>query len=79
MTTYLLVIGLAIFLVALAFAGLAVKSFFRKDAKLTTCSGGTGNCGCQSAESCNTETESKHNHLRNMDVLNKNDLKKIHY
>lgn len=54
MSNILIVIGLAILFVGLAFAGLAVKSFFKKDATLRTCSGGS--CGCQtSADSCQTE------------------------
>ncbi|PRZ00499.1 hypothetical protein [Marinilabilia salmonicolor] len=54
MSNILVVIGLAILFVGLAFAGLAVKSFFKKDATLRTCSGGS--CGCHSsADSCQTE------------------------
>ncbi|MGQ1890298.1 hypothetical protein ACT29H_07625 [Thermophagus sp. OGC60D27] len=53
MSTVLIVIGISIVMVGLAVAGLAVKSFFKKDATLTTCSGGS--CGCSAgAESCET-------------------------
>jgi hypothetical protein len=48
MNSVLVMIGLAIFFVGLAFAGLALKSFFRKDATLTTCSGGS--CACHTGE-----------------------------
>ncbi|MFO8002261.1 MAG: hypothetical protein R6U46_13560 [Marinilabilia sp.] len=54
MNTILLLIGLAILFMGLAFAGLALKSFFRKDATLKTCSGGGGTCGCQSIDTCRT-------------------------
>lgn len=54
MSTVLIMIGMAILFVGLAFAGLALKSFFRKDATLTTCSGGS--CACKTAGSCSTET-----------------------
>ena len=57
MEPILIIIGLAILLMGLAFAGLAVKSFFKKDATLTTCSGGGGACGCHTANSCETERE----------------------
>lgn len=54
MSNILIVIGFAILFLGLAFAGLAIKSFFKKDATLKTCSGGS--CGCQSsADSCETE------------------------
>jgi hypothetical protein len=44
-------VGITILLVALAFAGLALKIFFKKDATLTTCSGGS--CACHAGtESC---------------------------
>ena len=51
MSSVLILVGLAILFMGLAFAGLALKSFFRKDATLHTCSGG-GDCGCHSVDSC---------------------------
>ncbi|MFW6043892.1 MAG: hypothetical protein ACOCPW_06000 [Marinilabiliaceae bacterium] len=56
MNTVLILVGLAILFMGLAFAGLALKSFFRKDATLHTCSGG-GSCGCQSVDACQTVEE----------------------
>jgi hypothetical protein len=54
MSNILIMIGISILFVGLAFAGLAIKTFFKKDASLKTCSGGS--CGCQSsADSCQTE------------------------
>jgi hypothetical protein len=56
MNSILVMIGLAILFVGLAFAGLALKSFFRKDATLTTCSGGA--CACNTGENgkgCNAD------------------------
>lgn len=53
MNTVLILIGITILFVGLAFAGLALKSFFRKDATLHTCSGG-GGCACRSEEACDT-------------------------
>lgn len=54
MNTVLVMVGIAILLVGLAFAGLALKSFFKRDATLTTCSGGS--CACHSGdESCSTK------------------------
>ncbi|MDK2840587.1 MAG: hypothetical protein PWQ17_92 [Anaerophaga sp.] len=53
MNTVLIMVGITILLVALAFAGLALKSFFKKDATLTTCSGGS--CACHAGtESCSS-------------------------
>ena len=57
MNSVLILVGLAILFMGLAFAGLAIKSFFRKDATLHTCSGG-GDCGCHSVDSCQTAEES---------------------
>ncbi|WP_198416688.1 hypothetical protein [Marinilabilia rubra] len=54
MSTVLIMIALAIVFVGLSFAGLALKSFFKKDATLTTCSGGS--CACKTAGSCSTDT-----------------------
>ena len=56
MSSVLILVGLAILFMGLAFAGLALKSFFRKDATLHTCSGG-GDCGCHSVDSCHTVEE----------------------
>jgi hypothetical protein len=54
MSNILIMIGLAILFVGLSFAGLAIKSFFKKEATLKTCSGGS--CGSHSsAENCETE------------------------
>jgi len=54
MSTILIMIGISIAMVGLAVAGLAIKSFFKKDATLTTCSGGS--CGCSAGvESCETD------------------------
>jgi hypothetical protein len=54
MSNILIMIGLAILFVGLSFAGLAIKSFFKKEATLKTCSGGS--CGCHSsADNCETE------------------------
>jgi len=47
-------IGMAILFMGLAFAGLALKSFFKKDATLTTCSGGS--CACKTADTCSTDS-----------------------
>ena len=55
MNSILVLVGLAILLMGLAFAGLALKSFFDKDATLTTCSGGGGSCGCHTDSSCATD------------------------
>ncbi len=53
MNTFLVLVGLAILLVAIAFAGLAVKTFFSKNSTiLTSCNGGGESCGCQVSEPC---------------------------
>lgn len=57
MKELLIVIGLAILFLLIAFAGLAIKSFFKKDAQLTTCSSSGGGCGCSAQHSCSTNTE----------------------
>ncbi|SFE63093.1 hypothetical protein SAMN05444380_1154 [Thermophagus xiamenensis] len=56
MSTILIMLVISIVLVGLAVAGLAIKSFFKKDATLTTCSGGS--CSCASGvESCELESK----------------------
>lgn len=60
MTQFLIVLGMAVIFVGLAFAGLAIKAAIKKGSQLTTCSGGStdGICGCGSnASSCSTTTE----------------------
>lgn len=56
MKELLIVVGLAILFLLLAFAGMAIKSFFKKDAQLTTCSSSGGGCGCTTQQSCSTNT-----------------------
>jgi hypothetical protein len=46
MTQFLIILALSILFVGLAFLGFAVKSFFKKDAQLRTCSGGSTEAGC---------------------------------
>lgn len=58
MKELLIVIGLAILFLLIAFAGLAIKSFFKKDAQLTTCSNSGGGCGCGAQQTCSTNAES---------------------
>jgi hypothetical protein len=59
MKELLIVTGIAIVLLILAVGGLAIKTFFKKDAQLTTCRGsGTGTgCGCVSNDACANPTE----------------------
>jgi hypothetical protein len=55
MTQFLVILALSVFLLCLAFLGLAVKTLFKKDGQLTTCSGGGSgeDCGCGTqASSC---------------------------
>jgi hypothetical protein len=59
MKELLIVTGIAIILLLLAVAGLAIKTFFKKDGQLTTCRGsgsGTG-CGCVTNEACASPSE----------------------
>ena len=55
MTQFLTILALSVFFILLAFMGLAIKSFFKKDAQLTTCSSGNSDCGCVSQSSCSVE------------------------
>ncbi|MGQ1946239.1 hypothetical protein ACT3CD_03955 [Geofilum sp. OHC36d9] len=55
MTQFLIILGLSVFFILLAFIGLAIKTFFKKDAQLTTCSSGNSGCGCISQSSCSVE------------------------
>ncbi|WP_157363797.1 hypothetical protein [Alkaliflexus imshenetskii] len=54
MNEFLIILALSVFFICLALLGLAVKSFFKKDAQLTTCSGsGSGSgCGCGTQTAC---------------------------
>jgi hypothetical protein len=54
MTQFLIILALSVVLILVAFIGLAIKSFFKKDAQLTTCSSGTNGCGCDT-QSCSVE------------------------
>jgi hypothetical protein len=54
MTQFLIILALSIFFLCLAFLGLAVKTFFKKDGQLTTCSGGRSGEGC----GCGTQASS---------------------
>ncbi len=58
MNEFIILLALSILFVLLAFAGLAIKSFFNKTPSLRGCggSGNKGSCGCSSAQTqCSTE------------------------
>ncbi len=54
MKEFLILFSLSIVLVLIAFAGMAIKSFFNKTPSLRGCSSGVngGSCGCVTEESC---------------------------
>lgn len=56
MKEFIIILALSILFVLLAFAGLAIKSFFNKTPSLGGCGGNKGDCGCSSAKTaCSTE------------------------
>ncbi len=54
MKEFLILLSLTIILVFIAFAGMAIKSFFNKTPSLRGCSSDLngGSCGCVTEESC---------------------------
>lgn len=56
MKELLIIIALTIFFLVFAVLGLALKSMFKKNGQLTTCSSSAtgGGCGCVSQQTCNT-------------------------
>jgi hypothetical protein len=54
MDTFLIILGLSIVFMFLAFFGLAIKTIFKKGGRLTTCSGSEG-CGCDESPSCKSD------------------------
>ncbi len=50
MKEFIIILALSILFVLLAFAGLAIKSFFNKTPSLRGCSGDKGSCGCTSTQ-----------------------------
>ena len=61
MKEFIILLALSILFVLLAFAGLAIKSFFNKTPTLKGCggSGDKGNCGCSSVSQIKTECSSE--------------------
>jgi hypothetical protein len=55
MTQFLIILVLSIFFICLALIGLAVKTIFKKDGQLTTCSGSGGGCECGTQTTCSVD------------------------
>lgn len=56
MKELLIITALTIFFLVFAVLGLALKTMFKKNSQLTTCSGSAtgGECGCVTQQTCNT-------------------------